>query len=198
MKRQILVTALCLIIALGGILPGQDSSKQQQKRIENLKKKIKSTDDAGQASKYLMKLAKMYSDKGWDKKSVETYKRAYQADETNYLALYNAGVLYQRNRFYGKALSVYNKCLKLNSKYAPAHYNLGTVLDKMDRYDEAIRAYKKALSLDPSLGKLENNPQLVNNKNLSTVKLLLYLEKGGSLSLPQTNIESNPSSEKTK
>ena len=50
-------------------------------------------------------------------------------------------------------------------------------------------AYKTALSLDPMLGDPAHNPSAANNSLLTAVKLLLYQEQEGKLSLPLLDVE---------
>jgi tetratricopeptide (TPR) repeat protein len=100
----------------------------------------------------------------------------------------NAGTLYLQTKHFDRAAASFARALNLDPSNATAHYNLGATYDEMDKYKDAIEAYKTALALDPSLGDPARNPAAANNDLLIAVKLMLYQEQVGSLSLPLIDV----------
>jgi tetratricopeptide (TPR) repeat protein len=101
----------------------------------------------------------------------------------------NKGTLQLHAGHFSAAASDFGRALSLDPNHAVAHYNLGSALDEMDRYEDAVQEYKVALLLDPSLGDPTYNPQSANNDLLLAVKLMLYQEQSGSLSVPLLDVE---------
>ena len=56
--------------------------------------------------------------------------------------------------------------------------------DRLGKLDPALDHYQRAFVLDRSLKDPKVNPNIVNNRHMQVLKLRLYQDQGGSLSLP--------------
>jgi len=130
------------------------------------------------------KLGNMYAELGWFDLAEQAYLAAVRLDDTLYEAWTNMGTIYSRENKLGPAEQVFRKAIHLQPRAALAHYNLGTVLDRAGRYDEALASYKTAVTYQPDLLDPAVNPQVVNNRHLTAIRLMSYLEEAGSGSLP--------------
>ena len=120
--------------------------------------------------------------------ALEYYEVALRLEDRDPVLWINSGTLHQQLNDLSTAASAYSTALSITPNNALAHYNLGSVLNEMNRYEDALAEYKAALVLDPSLGDPAYNPQATNNTLLTAVKLMLYQEQVGSLSLPLIEI----------
>ena len=121
--------------------------------------------------------------------ALEYYDVALRIDSTDPLLWINAGTLQLKTGNLSAAENHFSRALTLDQNSAMAHYNLGSTLHEMDKYEDAVLEYKIALGLDPSLGDPAQNPSAAHNDLLTAVKLLLYQEQAGSLSLPLLDVE---------
>ena len=74
--------------------------------------------------------------------------------------------------------------VELDPTNALAHYNLGASYERLHMIKEAVDEYVVSFKLDSRLRFLAFNPNLVNNKLYNTAIFKLYMEEGGSVTLP--------------
>lgn len=86
------------------------------------------------------------------KKSFQYFKKATEADSTDYLPHYNLGVHYDEKKEYPTSINHYQKSIELNSEYFDSHHNLGLIYSSLDQDDIAITYLKKATELKPNGG----------------------------------------------
>ena len=96
----------------------------------------------------------------------------------------NIGTTYRQMGDVREARDAFRKALGLDDRYALGYYNLGTIYDQQGDYDKAIELYLKAMALKPELADSRYNPQAVNNKHLTVVRLRHFLAEEGNLALP--------------
>jgi len=137
-------------------------------------------------------LGNMYAKLGWDDLALASFKEAVRLDASLYEAWTNIGTVYSRQENLTQAEKAFRKAIVLQPRAALAYYNLGTVLDRDNRYDEALAAYKQAITYQPDLLDPAVNPQVVNNRHLTAIRLLSYLEEAGSGSLPLEEFAEEP------
>ncbi len=128
------------------------------------------------------------SDSGMPNEALVYYDVALSLEKNDEILWLNAGTLFRHIGDLSAAANAYGRVLIINPNNADAHYNLATVFDQQRKYEDAIEAYKLALMLDPSLGDPTVNPQAANNSRLLAVKLLLYQQQTGNLSLPLAEV----------
>jgi tetratricopeptide (TPR) repeat protein len=145
--------------------------------------------DWQEASAYeLAAFGNFLSEHGLHHAGLEYYKVALRLEDDDEVLWVNIGTLRRKVGDLSGAASAYSKALSLNPNYALAHYNYGAIMDAQDKYKEAIHAYQVALTLDPTLGDPEFNPQVANNRHMTTVKTLLYQANVGTAGLPLVDV----------
>jgi tetratricopeptide (TPR) repeat protein len=85
----------------------------------------------------------------WWKDSETLFKRMIDVTDDNYIARYNLGNFYSRQKQFDLAISNYQAALAAQPAYADAHNNLAGLFLDQKRYDEAIPHYREALRLKP-------------------------------------------------
>ncbi len=70
--------------------------------------------------------------------------------EGNKKALFNKGVAYQENEFYGEAINYYNEVLKIDPHHKGAWFNKGDISIKLKFYQEAVKFFNEVLKIDPN------------------------------------------------
>jgi tetratricopeptide (TPR) repeat protein len=68
----------------------------------------------------------------------------------NKKALFNKGVAYQENKFYGEALSCYDEVLKIDPCHTGAWFNKGVIKINLKCYREAVKFFNEVLNIDPN------------------------------------------------
>jgi tetratricopeptide (TPR) repeat protein len=68
----------------------------------------------------------------------------------NKKALFNKGVAYQENNFYGEALRYYAEVLKIDPCHTGAWFNKGVIKIKLKCYQEAVKFFNEVLNIDPN------------------------------------------------
>ncbi len=126
---------------------------------------------------------------GMVREALKYYDVALRIDSSDPLLWINAGTLQLKSSKLSAAASNFTRALTLDPNNAMAHYNLGSALREMGKYEPAVLEYKLALRLDPSLGDPARNPSAAHNDLLTSVKLQLYREQAGSLSLPLLDVQ---------
>lgn len=149
-------------------------------------------DDQRASPHQLAAFANFIAQNGMTRDALEYYEVALRLEPRDAVLWINAGTLHMQRHDLSAAASAFGRALSLEPNNAVAHYNMGTVLDEMDRYEDAIASYRTALSLDPSLGDPAENPQAANNDLLLAVKLMLYEQQAGSLSMPLLDVSPEP------
>lgn len=83
------------------------------------------------------------------KKSIEKYKKAFQANDKDAEGHYNVGQAYAGLHLYSEAIREYRQATRLRSDDSDIYYDLGVALSKLANYDEAVTVFSKSLEIDP-------------------------------------------------
>lgn len=83
------------------------------------------------------------------KKSVEKYKKQFQANGKDAEGHYNLGQAYAGLHLYSEAIREYRQATRLKPDDSDVYYDLGVALSKLANYDEAVSAFSKSLEIDP-------------------------------------------------
>jgi tetratricopeptide (TPR) repeat protein len=84
------------------------------------------------------------------KDSETLFRRMIDATDRNYMAHYNLGNLYAREKRVDEAIAEYQAALRDEPNYADAANNLGGLLLSLQRYDEAIAQYSNSIRITPN------------------------------------------------
>lgn len=86
---------------------------------------------------------------GYWKDSETLFTRMIAVNPNNFMAHYNLGNVYSRQKRYDDALAQYQKAVEAEPNYAEARNNYGGLLLDLKRYDEAIQQYRDAIRVNP-------------------------------------------------
>ncbi|MFQ5719019.1 MAG: tetratricopeptide repeat protein [Acidobacteriota bacterium] len=129
-------------------------------------------------------LGTLYGLQGWDDLALDAFREAIRLDPSLYSAWTNIGTIENKRGRLDAAATAFQAAIDIEPRAALAHYNLGVVRERQGSYDQALASYKTAVTLDPDLLDPGANPQIVNNRHETVIRLLKYLEETGSSSLP--------------
>jgi hypothetical protein len=106
--------------------------------------------------------------------AAEHYEQAAKLDKTNFIALYNLGLLREAEGKFSAATSAYHRAVERKHGFPPAHFRLGRMYEKAERLDEAITEYATALRIDPSMRDPKRNPLIVDSELIYRASLANY------------------------
>jgi tetratricopeptide (TPR) repeat protein len=145
-------------------------------------------DEQGASPQQLAAFGSFIAQNGLVDDALAYYDVAVRLEPNDPVMLVNHGSLFLQKGELSAAASMFSRALGIDPNNAVAHYNLGATFDRMNKYDDAVFEYKTALTLDPSLGDPSVNPQAANNDLMLAVRLMLYQEQAGSLSVPLLDV----------
>jgi hypothetical protein len=106
--------------------------------------------------------------------AAQEYELAAKLDKTNFIALYNLGLLRETEGKLSQATSAYQKSIDRKHGFPPAHFRLGRMYEKAERNDAAIAEYAEALRIDPSMRDPRRNPLVVDSELIYRASLANY------------------------
>jgi len=129
-------------------------------------------------------LGNLYVLRNWMEEAIREYRKAIDLAPNSSVVWNNLGTAYMKLGKRGDAMSAFRRAVQIDPRYALAWYNIGVIHDEERDYEGAIEMYLKAASLNPAVLDSSENPQVVNNRHLTAVRLRRYLEEEGNLALP--------------
>ena len=82
--------------------------------------------------------------------AVDCFKKATEADPTNYNYFSNLGTALNDLGTPEQSIEFFEKAISLNPESADTYYNLGNVFQKLGQHDKSIEYYKKAIQFNPA------------------------------------------------
>jgi hypothetical protein len=131
--------------------------------------------------------------------AAQEYELAAKLDKSNFISLYNLGLLRETEGKFSQATSAYQKSIDRKHGFPPAHFRLGRMYEKAERNDAAVAEYATALRIDPSMRDPKRNPLVVDSEliyraslanyptdvaSATMVKDSMYVEEGRFRSVP--------------
>ena len=174
------------------LVPGNrldDQIVEQEHRVEA------SPDDANLRNDFGNLLAK----RRFPEQAAEQYELAARLDKTNFIALYNLGMLREAEGNTSAAMSAYKKSISRKPGFPPSRFRLGRLYEKQVKIDDAVREYSIAMRIDPSMRDPRRNPLVVDSeilflasvhnysRDLATASMYtdqLYVEEGRFRQVP--------------
>ncbi len=156
--------------------PLDDQIVEQERRIEV------SPDDPALRNDFGNLLAK----RRFPEQAAEQYELAARLDKTNFIALYNLGLLRETEGKTGAAVSAYKKSIARKPGFPPSRFRLGRLYERQGRADAAVSEYAIALRIDPSMREVRRNPLVVDAELLYLASVQNYPRD-----LATTSIESD-------
>jgi tetratricopeptide (TPR) repeat protein len=93
----------------------------------------------------------IYEVLGDDISALQNYNAAILCSPTNFLARFNSGNLFLKQRAWEKAIDFYQSALQLDLNNIPCHVNIAIAHTMMKKYDLAMSYLDRAIDLDPTL-----------------------------------------------
>ena len=79
----------------------------------------------------------------------KTFDKIIEKDKSNYLALYNCGLILLNNNRIEEAKEYLNKSLEIQPDFDKGLITMGNIYAKENQFDEAINNFDKILKTDP-------------------------------------------------
>ena len=93
--------------------------------------------------------------------AIKSYRNALIIKPDFSEAMYNIGIILQKQFKVAEAINAYKKALSIRPDYAEAYNNIGVTLKDSGKLDEAIKAYKKAVEINNEFSEPFNNLAVV-------------------------------------
>lgn len=122
------------------------------------------------------------------REAAEQYELAAKLDKTNFVCLYNLGLLRETEGKVGDAMRAYRQSIARKRGFPPAHFRLGHLYEQQNRSDEAIEEYATALRIDPSIRDPRRNPLVVDSEMFYRASLLNYKHDMASAAMVRDDV----------
>ena len=106
--------------------------------------------------------------------AAEQYELAAKLDHSNFLSLYNLGLLRETEGKVSDAISAYKKSIARKPGFPPSRFRLGRLYEQEGKSDDAIAQYAKAFWIDPSMRNPKRNPLVIDSDLLYRASLATY------------------------
>jgi len=106
--------------------------------------------------------------------AADQYELAAKLDHSNYLSLYNLGLLRETEGKVSDAISAYKKSIARKPGFPPSRFRLGRLYEQEGKSDDAIAQYAKAFWIDPSMRDPKRNPLVIDSDLLYRASLATY------------------------
>ena len=163
------------------LVPGNrldDQILEQQERVDT------SPDDASLRNDFGNLLAaRRFTDQ-----AAEQYELAAKLDETNFIALYNLGLLRETEGNVSAAIKAYQKSIARKPGFPQSHFRLGRLYEKAERNDDAVAEYAKAMRIDRSMRDARRNPLVVDSELIYRASLVNYPRDVATASMARESV----------
>jgi len=149
------------------LIPGNtldDQIAEQEKRIQA------SPDDANLRTDFGNLLAM----RRFPDQAAEQYEIAAKLDKTNFVALYNLGLLYETQGKTHSAISAYKRSIARKAGFPPSRFHLGLLYERQNDLEAAVAEYALALQIDPNMRDPRRNPLVVQTELMYQASLANY------------------------
>jgi tetratricopeptide (TPR) repeat protein len=144
--------------------PLDDEIRAMEKRIE---------EQPGDANLH-NDLGNLLALRGFPEQASDQYLQAAKLDKSNFIALYNLGLLRETEGKTGDAISAYQKSIKRKPGFPPSRFRLGRLYEQEGKLDDAVTQYAKAFWIDPSMRNPKRNPLVIDSDLMYRASLANY------------------------
>jgi tetratricopeptide (TPR) repeat protein len=144
--------------------PLDDEIRAMEKRIE---------EQPGDANLH-NDLGNLLALRGFPEQAASQYEQAAELDESNFIALYNLGLLRETEGKTSDAISAYKKSIKRKPGFPPSRFRLGRLYEHGGQLDDAVAQYAKAFWIDPSMRDPKRNPLVIDSDLMYRASLENY------------------------
>ena len=112
--------------------------------------------------------------RGFPEQAGEQYTQAAKLDKSNFIALYNLGLVRETEGKTSDAIAAYKKSIARKPGFPPARFRLGRLYEQEGKSDEAVEQYAKAFWIDPSMRNPKRNPLVIDSDLMYRASLVNY------------------------
>jgi hypothetical protein len=181
MKRWLAAGTLALASALGA-LEAQDAEAPFYRKylvagnalddaIVEIEKRIE--EQPGDANLH-NDLGNLLALRGFPEQAGEQYEQAAKLDKSNFIALYNLGLLRETEGRTSDAISAYKKSIARKPGFPPSRFRLGRLYEQGGQIDDAVIQYARAFWIDPSMRDPKRNPLVIDSELMYRASLAIY------------------------
>ena len=106
--------------------------------------------------------------------AAEQYEIAARLDRSNFIALYNLGLLRETQGKVSRAMGAYERSIDRKRGFPQSHFRLGRLYEHAGRSGDAVEEYAKALLIDPAMRDPRRNPLVIDSELLFQASLANY------------------------
>jgi hypothetical protein len=144
--------------------PLDDEIRAMEKRIEA---------EPGNANLH-NDLGNLLALRGFPEQAADQYTQASKLDKSNFISLYNLGLLRETEGKTSDAISAYKKSIARKPGFPPSRFRLGRLYEENGKTDEAVEQYAKAFWIDPSMRDPRRNPLVIDSDLMYRASLANY------------------------
>jgi tetratricopeptide (TPR) repeat protein len=141
-----------------------DQIVEQEHRVEA------SPNDASLRNDFGNLLAK----RRFPEQAAEQYEMAAKLDKSNFIALYNLGLLRETEGKTSAAISAYQKSIGRKPGFPPSRFRLGRLYEISGQSQQAVAEYAVAIRIDPTMRNIDRNPLVVDAELLFLASIANY------------------------
>ena len=112
--------------------------------------------------------------RGFPEQAAEQYTQAAKLDKSNFVALYNLGLLRETEGKTSDAIAAYKKSIARKPGFPPSRFRLGRLYEEEGKADDAVEQYAKAFWIDPSMRNPKRNPLVIDSDLMYRASLVNY------------------------
>jgi hypothetical protein len=163
------------------LVPGNrldDRILEQESRVEA------SPDDASLRNDF----GNLLAERRFPNEAAQQYEIAAKLDKTNFISLYNLGLLRETEGQIAKAIGAYQKSIDRKRGFPQAHFRLGRLYERTGRGQDAVTEYAKAMWIDPAMRDPHRNPLIIDSELIYQASLLNYARDLSSASMNKESV----------
>jgi hypothetical protein len=151
---------------------------EQEKRVEA------SPNDASLRNDF----GNLLAERRFPHEAAEQYEIAARLDKSNFISLYNLGLLRETEGKISRAIRAYQRSIDRKRGFPQAHFRLGRLYERTGQDEEAVQEYSQALWIDRSMRDPRRNPLVVDSELLYRASLANYSRDVASASMVRESV----------
>ncbi|MEP6992887.1 MAG: tetratricopeptide repeat protein [Acidobacteriota bacterium] len=120
--------------------------------------------------------------------AAEQYEIAAKLDKTNFISLYNLGLLRETEGKESQAIRAYERSIDRKRGFPQSHFRLGRLYERTGRGGDAVREYAQAMQIDPSMRDAHRNPLVIDSELLYQASLANYARDVAAASMVKESV----------
>jgi Flp pilus assembly protein TadD len=112
--------------------------------------------------------------RGFPEQAAEQYTEAAKLEKSNFISLYNLGLLRETEGKNSDAISAYKKSIARKPGFPPSRFRLGRLYELSGKAEDAVAQYAKAFWIDPSMRDPRRNPLVIDSELMYRASLANY------------------------